>query len=415
MENDDINPGELEHDSPGENENAESPAAGEELPGDVTRLEVEGKTVYILGTAHVSRKSVEDVRAAAEAIRPDVVAVELCEPRYRAMRDPDAWKNMNILKVIREKKAVFLLAQLILSSFYRKIGEELGVKPGEEMLEGVKQAERLGAELVLADRKVDVTLRRVWGALGIWKKFKLMAHILGALFMGEKIDEKTVEEIKQKDQLEAVLETFGESFPEIKGRLIDERDAYLAEKIRRSSGSPVLAVVGAGHVAGIVENIESERDLSDLETTPPKSRWPSVVKWLIPLLILGLVIYGFFSGGPERSIEAVYIWVAVNAVFSAVGAALALAHPLTVLSAFVAAPITSLNPMIAAGWVCGLVQAKVRQPAVKDLEDLPSALTSVKGFWLNPVTRILLVVVLANLGSSVGTFVSGSWIAVHVL
>jgi pheromone shutdown protein TraB len=152
-----------------------------------------------------------------------------------------------------------------------------------------------------------------------------------------------------------------------------------------------------------------------LETTPPKSRWPSVVKWLIPLLILGLVIYGFFSGGPERSIEAVYIWVAVNAVFSAVGAALALAHPLTVLSAFVAAPITSLNPMIAAGWVCGLVQAKVRQPAVKDLEDLPSALTSVKGFWLNPVTRILLVVVLANLGSSVGTFVSGSWIAVHVL
>jgi pheromone shutdown-related protein TraB len=331
------------------------------------------------------------------------------------MLDPESWKNMNIFRVIREKKALFLLAQLIMTSFYRKLGEQLGVQPGAEMLEGIKQAEKHGAELVLADRRVEITLRRVWGGLSFWKKFKLMAHIMAALFTGEKIDAETVEEIKQKDQLEAVLETFGESFPEIKERLIDERDVYLAQKIRSSPGERILAVVGAGHVSGIVEHLKASHDLTELDSVPPRARWPVVAKWLIPILIVGLVVYGFFSGGVDKSIEAVYIWLAVNAVFSAAGAALALAHPLTVISAFIAAPITSLNPMIAAGWVCGLVQAKVRQPTVKDFEDLPSAVTSVKGFWLNPVTRILLVVVLANLGSSVGTFVSGSWIAVHVL
>jgi pheromone shutdown-related protein TraB len=392
----------------------EQETAAVEIPESVTRVDLEDKTVYLLGTAHVSKKSVGDVRQAAEAIQPDAVAVELCAPRCRAMLDPTSWKKMNIFSVIREKKAVFLLAQLLLTSFYRKLGKELGVQPGEEMLEGVKQAESLGAELVLADRNVDITLRRVWGGLGFWKKLKFMSQVMASVFMGEKIDEKTVEEIKQKDQLEAVMEAFGESFPEIKERLIDERDVYLAQKIKQARGERVLAVVGAGHVPGIVRNIQADHDLAPLDVVPPKSTWVGVFKWLIPLLIVGLVVYGFFSGGAEHSMQAVYIWVAVNAAFSALGAALALAHPVTILSAMVAAPITSLNPMIAAGWVCGLVQAKVRQPTVADLEDLPVAVTSFKGFWLNPVTRILLVVVLANLGSSVGTFVSGSWIAVHV-
>jgi len=386
-----------------------------EIPDSVTRVELAGKTVFLLGTAHVSKKSVEDVRQAAEAIRPDAVAVELCPPRCRAMLDPKSWKKMNIFNVIREKKAMFLLAQLLLSSFYRKLGDQLGVQPGQEMLEGVKQAERLDARLVLADRNVDVTLRRVWGGLGFLKKLKFMSQVLAAVFMGEKIDEKTVEEIKERDQLQAVMEAFGQSFPEIKERLIDERDIYLAQKIRQARGERILAVVGAGHVPGIIRNIETDHDLAELDEVPPKSGWGRIFKWLIPLLIVGLIGYGFFSGGVEHSMQAVYIWVTVNALCSAIGAALALAHPLTIASALVAAPITSLNPMIAAGWVCGLVQAKVRQPTVADLEDLPVAVTSVKGFWLNPVTRILLVVVLANLGSSVGTFISGSWIAVHVL
>lgn len=400
-----------------ENKERDVPGSGAgepELPQNMTSVELADKTVHLLGTAHVSRKSVDEVRQAAEALKPDTVAVELCEPRHRAMIDPESWKRMNVFQVIKEKKAAFLLAQLIMSAFYRRLGEQLGVNPGEEMLEGARQAERLGSEIVLADRKVDVTIRRVWGYLGFWKKLKLASHLLYALLFSEKIDEETVEEIKNKDQLQAVLETFGESFPEIKQRLIDERDVYLAQKIREAPGRRVLAVVGAGHVTGIVANISEDHDLSPLEEAPPKSRIPGLLKWLVPLAITALIVYGFLQGGAQRSLEAVAIWVAVNAVFSAAGAAAAFGHPLTVLSAFLAAPLTSLNPMVAAGWVAGLVQAKVRQPKVIDLEDLPRDIVSVRGFWSNPVTRVLLVVVLANLGSSIGTFVSGSWIAVHV-
>ncbi len=321
---------------------------------------------------------------------------------------------MNIFKVLREKKAVFLLAQLILSAFYRRIGLQLGVQPGAEMLEAVKTAKEQEAELVLADRSVEVTLKRVWGFLGFWSKIRLFSHLLASLFISEKLDESSIEEIKQKDQLEAVLAEFSEKFPEIKKRLIDERDIFLAQKIREAEGKSIVAVVGAGHVSGIIRNLSEDHDLDEICQLPPRSRWTRWVAWSIPLVILFLFVWGFFTGGAELSLQSIGIWVVVNGVLAAVGAALALAHPLTIVATFFAAPLTSLNPLVAAGWVAGLVQAWARKPTVHDLEQLPEAISSVKGFWLNPVCRILLVVVLANLGSSLGTFISGSWIAANV-
>ncbi len=381
----------------------------------LTHLRVGNKDIYLLGTAHVSKQSVEDVRLVSETVQPDTVCVELCASRYEVLTKQDAWQKMDIYKVVKDNKALFLLAQLGLSTFYRKIGQKLGVRPGAEMLEGIKQAENLGAEMVLADRDVNITLKRVWSSLSIWSKFKLLAHLMMSMMFQGNIEKEDIEKLKQKDQLQMVMDEFAEAFPQVKRTLVDERDQYLASKISICPGKKVLAVVGAAHVPGITRYLNKDIDTDVLTTMPPRPVWPTVVKWGIPIIILGLLVYGFLVHGAEHSVQSIYIWVFINGIFSALGVSLALAHPVTILSAFAAAPITSLNPTMAAGWIAGLVQAWIKKPIVADLENLPQALTTLKGFWLNPICRILLVVVLANLGSSLGTFVAGTWIATRVL
>jgi pheromone shutdown-related protein TraB len=384
-----------------------------QLSENVYHVALDGKDIYLVGTAHVSKESVEDVRNTVEIVKPNSICVELCAARHKTLMQRDAWQQMNIFKVLKEKKALFLLAQLIMTSFYRRLGEQLGVQPGAEMIEGVNLAEKTGSELVLADRDIQITLKRVWGYLNVWNKLKMISQLLVSLFFTEKIDRDMIEEMKKKDQLEDILKVLADAFPEVKKRLIDERDLYLSQKIRNAPGRSIVAVVGAAHIQGILNHIQKDAPLDYLLEVPPKSFTPVLLKWAIPLLIISLLITGFVKGGAEHSVESIYIWILVNGIFSAIGAALAFAHPLTILSAFVGAPLTSLNPMIAAGWVAGIVQAWVKKPTVTDLEDLPNAIMRVKGFWMNPVTRILLVVLLANLGSSVGTFVAGGWIAMR--
>ena len=384
------------------------------LPEACTHVVANGKDIYLVGTAHVSKESVEDVKTSVGLIKPDTICIELCEARYRAMTNGDSWRRMDIFKVIKEKKTLFVLAQLMLASFYRKIGEKLGVQPGAEMMEGITQARETGAHLVCADRNVEITLKRVWRYLNFWNKVKMLGQLMGGILVSEDIDEATIEEIKQQDQMEEMMKSLAHSFPEVKRRLIDERDIYLAQKIRSAPGDTLVAVVGAGHVPGIVEHIQQEEDLAPLEQLPAKGRTGAVLKWLIPGLIVCLLVLGFFKGGPEHSMQSIYIWVLVNGTLAAAGTALALANPLTILATFFAAPLTSINPMIAAGWVAGLVQAWVKKPTVADLEDIPIAIGSFRGFWKNPVCRILLVVVLANVGSSLGTFIAGSWITARI-
>jgi len=383
--------------------------ADTQLPERVAHVKVGDKDVYLVGTAHISQESVEDVRTTVEQISPDAICVELCKARHQAMTQLDNWRKMDIFRIVRKKKAVFLLAQLIMSSFYRRLGEKLGVQPGAEMMEGVRLAEQTGAELVLADRDIEITLKRVWGFLGFWSKLKLATQLMMSILFREEVDTDMIEELKKQDQLEAVMAELAKHYPEIKKRLIDERDTYLAEKIRAADGKKVVAVIGAGHVEGIKSQIHEEHSLDELIELPRKSVWPLVFKWGVPLAIVALLAYGF-TKDVAHGFTNVYIWVAVNGISSALGAALARAHPLTILSAFVAAPLTSLNPMVAAGWVAGIVQAIIKKPKVSDLENLPDAISSMKGFWTNPVTRILLVVALANVGSIIGTYVAGIWI-----
>lgn len=383
----------------------------ENLPESVTVVEDGGKRFFLVGTAHVSLESVEDVRRTVEIVRPDSICVELCPARHQAMTRRDDWKRMDIYKVIKEGKAVFLMVQLVLQAFYRKIGDKLGVQPGAEMMEGVRLAGETGATLVLADRDVQVTLKRVWGFLGFWKKFQLLSQLLTSIFVDEDVDKALIEDMKKKDQLAAIMGSFGENFPQIKERLIDERDIYLAQKIRKAPGENIVAVVGAGHVPGMQKYFGQEIDLAPLEELPPPSKWGAFWKWGLPGFFVVLLVVGFFRGGADASVDALSIWVLVTGIGAALGSLAAFGHPLTVLSSFLAAPITTLHPLIAAGWVAGLVQAWVKKPTVSDLEELPMSVMTVKGFWINPVSRILLVVIFANLGATIGVFVSGSWIA----
>jgi pheromone shutdown-related protein TraB len=380
------------------------------LPERVSQVNIEGRDIYLVGTAHLSKESVEDVRIAIETVSPDTICVELCKSRHKALTQKDNWEKTDIFKIIKEKKAVFLLAQLIMSSFYRQLGEKLGIQPGAEMLEAIKLANATDTQLILADRDVEITLKRVWGYLSFWNKLKLMIHLTVSIFSKEEIDTNTVETLKEKDQLESVLTEFTKKFPEIKKRLIDERDVYLAQKIRRAPGKKIVAVVGAGHVNGIKKHIDEDEPLDELVQIPPKSIWPTVIKWAVPAAIIAVITYGFFKEGAAHSVENIYIWILVNGILSAAGAAVALAHPLTILSAFLGAPLTSLNPTIAAGWVAGIVQAWIKKPTVTDFENLPNAISTFKGFWTNPVTKILLIVALANLGSVFGTYIAGIWI-----
>ncbi len=382
------------------------------LPANTRRLHDRGREVYLVGTAHVSLESIDDVRTTVELVDPDAICVELCQARYEAFTRPDAWRQTDVFKVIREGKAALLLSQLIMSAFYKRIGDRLGVRPGADMLEGIRLAHERDAKLVLADRDVEVTMKRTWRRLGLWSKLKLLFLLLTSAVAEPEIDKETVDDLKRGDGMGDVLAEFANAFPDVKWTIIDERDVYLAQKIREAEGERVVAIVGAGHVPGIAREILRDQPLAPLETVPVPSFWSRSIKWLVPSLILAIIAYGFYRAGAAHSLESISIWVLVNGVLAAVGAALALGHPLTVLSAFLAAPITSLNPTIAAGWVSGLVQAWVKKPTVADLEAMGEVVAAFpKGLWRNPVSRILLVVVFSNLGSTLGTFIGGSWIA----
>jgi len=370
------------------------------------QLTYEDKEITLIGTAHVSKESAELVGQVIEEENPDTVCVELCQSRYRSITQKKQWQNTDLLKVIKEKKAFLLLSNLMLAYFQKKIGKKLGIKPGEEMMRAIQAAEAVGARIHLADRDIQTTLSRTWRLMGLWTKVKLLTHFIASVGEMDDIKQEDIEKMKREDVLEILLSEIGESLPEIRRILIDERDLYLAYKIRTAPGRKIVAVVGAGHVPGIQRAWEKPIDMDELEKMPPKGRLFHVLKWGIPLLIVGLIILGFFTAGSATGTHMIKWWVLANAVLAGLGAAIALGHPLTVLSAIVASPFTSLNPMIAAGWVSGLVEALLGKPKVKDFEKLPEDISSVKGFWRNKITRILMVVVFTNIGSSLGTFVA---------
>ena len=369
-------------------------------------LEYGDKNVILVGTAHVSRESAQQVSHTIQQEKPDTVCVELCQSRYQSIRQKERWQETDIVKVIKEKKSFLLLSNLLLASFQKRIAKKFDIDPGAEMIKAIETAEEEGAEIHLADRDIRTTLSRTWRAMGLWSKIKLMLQLILSLGEVEDIKEEDIEKMKQEDVLESLLAEVGKSLPVLKDILIDERDQYLAAKIRNAPGKKIVAVVGAGHVQGIKKYWNTDINIQELERLPPKKKTTGILKWLIPGAIMAMFMAGFFYGGAKAGKDMLIWWVAANAILAGLGAIIALAHPATIISSMLAAPLTSLNPMIAAGWVSGLVEAFSRKPKVKDLETLADDILSVRGFWRNKVTRILLVVVFTNLGSSIGTFVA---------
>lgn len=362
------------------------------------------KTVILVGTAHVSRKSAELVTSLIAEKQPDTVCVELCQPRYDSIRNKNKWREMDLFKVVKEKKAFLLLANLLLASFQKKIADQFGIKPGEDMISAITAAEQTGARVHLVDREIRVTLARVWKAIGFFSKIKLMFQLLVSIGGADDITEEDIERLKQEDMLQVLLSELASSYPVLGEILVDERDRYLAHRIKNAPGKTIVAVVGAAHVTGIKKYWDSDVDITELDTVPPPGVSRGIIKWGIPLAIVGVFAAGFIFSGKDAGMNMLGIWIAVNSIMAALGALIICAHPITILVSAVAAPLTSLSPAIAAGWVAGLSEALLRRPTVGDLEDLSRDITTLKGFWKNKATRILLVVVLVNLGSAVGTF-----------
>ena len=381
----------------------------------VVRLELDGEVIHLVGTAHVSSESVELVRKTIDEVEPDVVAVELCQQRHDAILDQRSWDETELEKIIREGKTYLFLMQLMLSNFQRSIGDELGVKPGSEMLESIKIAKEKGLRVALVDRDIKVSLKRTLDFLSLKEKFKLLYGMVWEMFGERESADELMKQLDDGDIVTAMVEELGREVPSIKKTLLDERDRYIANKLLDTEGKSIVAVLGAGHINGIKKIIESEHgktkkdresELRDLEKIPKSNSVWKYLGYLVPVLIVVLVASGFFLKGDVFVFESVLKWVVINGSLSALGALIAFAHPLSILTAFVAAPLTSLNPLLAAGWFAGLMEAKMRKPKVKDFEGLLK-LNSLRDYWGNGVTRILLVIAFANLGSGLGTYIAG--------
>ncbi|MEJ5359613.1 MAG: TraB/GumN family protein [Desulfobacterales bacterium] len=375
-------------------------------PPPIHRLIEDDREFLLLGTAHVSAASVRLVTETIREWRPDTVCLELCPSRYQALRQGERWRDTDILRVLRDKKASVLLVNLLLASFQKRIARGLAVEPGAEMRRAAEAAEEIGAQIRLVDRDIRVSLTRLWRGLSLRERFRLLRELAQALFASPAVAPEEIERLKRRDVLEAMLAEIGRTVPTLKRVLLDERDRYLAAKIRQAPGGKVLAVVGAGHLPGILARWGEPQDPAALEKVPPPGRFGRLFSWSLPLLLLALFAAGFTSGGGRAGADMITLWALSTGLLSGLGAAIALAHPVTILSAVLAAPVTTLHPLVAAGWVSGLVEAFSRRPRVRDLEGLPEDILSVRGFWRNQLTRILLVVVFTNLGAALGTLIA---------
>lgn len=376
---------------------------------DVHLLEHGDKKIILIGTAHISQQSVDLVREVISAERPDTVCIELDEKRYQALLDEKRWQRLDLKEVIRNKQLSTLLVSLMMASYQKKLGKNLGVSPGAELLAASQSAKEHDIPVSLCDRDIRITLRRAWKSTSLWRKFYLMSSLIAGLFESQEIDEQKLEELKKQDVLTELMAEMGDSLPEMKQVLIDERDIYLAEKIKTSPGKRLVAVVGAGHVEGIKQQIATDhtRLLDEIVTVPPVSRGWKTAGWLIPLIIissLGLIAY---QKGMATAGENLVFWILANGIPAAIGSAIALGHPVTTISAFAAAPVTSLTPVIGAGYVTAFIQVMSQPPVVHEFESVGDDMSHLSGWWRNKLLRVFLVFILTSLGSAIGTYVGG--------
>ncbi len=377
---------------------------------DVTVLTVGEKTVILVGTAHVSQESVELVKLVIEQEQPDGVCVELDAKRFEAISHPNRWESLDLKQIIREQQLSTLIVNLVLASFQKRLGDKLGVLPGTEMLEAIKMAEKHNVPVILGDRDVRVTMRRAWRNTPFWRKSLLVSSLMLSIFDTTEVSEDEIRNLKKQDVLSEMMKELGKEVPTLKVVLIDERDRYLAKKMVEAPGKRTVAVVGAGHVVGICQTIEQQKtvDLKELDYVPPISPIWKMVGWSIPALIVGSIAWIGWQKGPEAAGENALFWILANGIPSGIGGILAMAHPLTILTAFVSAPFTSLTPVIGVGYVTAFVQAYLQPPLVRDFQSVAEDIAIPRRWWKSRLLRVFLAFLLPTIGSIIGTWVGGT-------
>lgn len=384
-------------------------------------LELNGRKITLIGTAHVSKESIEEVTQTIKTLSPDCVAIELDEKRADSIQNAERYSQLDIIKVLKRHEGFLLLANLILSSFQRRMGLNVGVKPGDEMLAAINTANQMNISSVMVDRPIQITLKRAWAKNSFWGKCKLFALLISSAFSKEEVDPAEIENLKNSSEMDSMMEELAKEMPVIKKVLIDERDEYLASKIWDAKGENIVAVLGAGHLPGVEKHLqklaagEKNSDVDEISAIPPKSVLSKIAAWIIPALIIGLIGAGFVYGGRKAGAQLLTTWFLWNAIPAALLSIIALAHPITILVAFVAAPFTSLCPFIGIGFCTAIVQALVCKPKVSDMESLQDDVGSVKTFYKNRILRVLLVFILSTLGSALGTFAGGSNVIAKLL
>lgn len=371
--------------------------------------------VTLLGTSHVSRASADAVREMLRSGMFDVVCVELCQSRYNAIMNPDTLAEMDLFAVFRQRKASMVTAHLALGAYQQRMAEQLGVEPGVDMKTAIEEASESRLQLVLIDREIGITLRRAYRNTSFWKRISLVAGLFASVLSRESVSEKEIEKLKNGDVLETLFARFSEESNHLYLPLVEERDQYMSAKILQvvaeNKNKSILAIVGAGHMKGIAHylkdsSFQPESVLERLETVKRKRTFLKILPWII-IVLIGTGFYFGFKQSPDLGWRLVLQWIVINGSLSALGAAIAGAHLITVVTAFIAAPITSLNPTIGAGMVTAAVETVIRKPTVNDFRALRVDTTTVKGWRRNAVAKTLLIFVLSSFGSAVGTYVAG--------
>ena len=365
-------------------------------------------TLRLLGTAHVATASVEAVKTQIAEYQPELVGVELCKSRHDALVEGRRLDKEGLLRVIKEGKAPMVLMQAMLSAEQRRMGLNEGQEPGAEHLAAVETAKAAEIEVALVDRDIQITMKRAWKKMRWRERFRLLFSLFGD---DEELDEEVdIEQmLSDSDLLSSMMDELKQFSPGAGEVLIDERDQYIAERIMKSkTEGKMLVVVGAGHLKGIARTLEeytplNDDEMNELSTVPKRGLVGKILPFAIPHIVMGLVCFSLWNNDSIDIVKMLTIWTLFNAVFAAIGCIIARGHPLAILTAALASPITSLNPALAAGWFAGYVQLKIAAPTAEDLQQFLKG-TSIGGFWSNPAGRVLLVTALTNLGSMLGAW-----------
>jgi len=390
-----------------------------ELQGQpIERVQRDGVEYVVLGTAHVSKVSVDAVDALLANEHFDAVAIELCDSRAQSMRDPEAFKQMDLFKVIRQGKAGMVAASLVLSTFQKRLADQSGIQPGAEMKAAMDGADRRGLPLWLVDREVGTTLKRAWHSVGFWQRFGLLGGLLASVFEREAIEQEEIEKLKQGDLLESAFSEFASESKPLYQSLIGERDAFMAARLREEAtrsatteSRRVLVVIGAGHLKGLTGLLREQQDdpatiVAALASTPPKARWPKWIALILVLLVFAAIGYAFHRN-TALGAQALRDWVLYTGCFSALGALIAGGHPLSIIAAFIAGPIKPFRPGIPSGGISAMVEAWARRPRVVDFDTLRDDIGHWSGWWKNRVARTLLNFFLVCIGTIIGEYSAG--------